>query len=104
MPSKGKSPSQQPVHRGWRMDPIPGRPAYRDGEGNVRVPVWLTRDGRHVADTEMVLLPSEAELLGERLTAALDGEQTLVHKLFQGQAVAMGPGVTVVSKLTADGA
>ncbi len=81
------------------MDPIPSRPAYRDDDGKIRIPVWLTRDGRHVADTEMILLPSEAQLLSERLTDAIGGSRSIMQELFHKQASPSGPGVTVVSKL-----
>ncbi|WP_369374991.1 hypothetical protein [Streptomyces sp. cg36] len=98
MPTEPKNHRQQ-APQGWRMDPIPSRPAYRDGDGRIRVPVWLTKDGRHMADTEMVLLPSEAELLSEQLTHAIGGSRSILQELFHGQAVVQGPGVTVVSKL-----
>jgi hypothetical protein len=81
------------------MDPIPSRPAYQDDAGNIRVPVWLAKDGRHVADMEMTLLPSEAELLSERLAAALGTSRLIPPELFHGQAIARGPGVTLISKL-----
>lgn len=84
MPTKKQTPHPSP--RGWRIDPIPSRPAYRDSDGNVRVPMWLARDGRHVADTEMVLLPSEAELLAERLGDALGGVRAKTRELFDGRA------------------
>ncbi|MFD9218533.1 hypothetical protein ACFWDI_00525 [Streptomyces sp. NPDC060064] len=71
MPTKLRNPREEPTTKGWRVDPIPSRPAYKDDDGNVRIPIWLTKNGRHTVDTEMVLLPSEAELLSERLTAAI---------------------------------
>lgn len=94
MPTKKQTPDNQPpTPRGWRIDPVPSRPSYRDAEGNIRVPMWLARDGRHVADADMMLLPSEAELLRERLTAALDGgARAAARELFDGR-----PGVTVVA-------
>ncbi|WP_188277074.1 hypothetical protein [Streptomyces sp. CBMA152] len=92
MPTKKQNPDNTPTPRGWRIDPVPSRPAYRDGDGNVRVPMWLARDGRHVADADMMLLPSEAELLSERLAAALRGAaRSAARELFD------GPGVTVVN-------
>ncbi|NUK03107.1 hypothetical protein HRW22_23195 [Streptomyces lunaelactis] len=81
------------------MDPIPSRPAYKDEDGNVRIPIWLTKNGRHTADTEMVLLPSEAELLNERLSTALGGPRSILQDLSHPHVIAAGPGVTVVSKL-----
>ncbi|MDQ0942622.1 hypothetical protein [Streptomyces sp. V1I1] len=81
------------------MDPIPSRPAYKDEDGNVRIPIWLTKNGRHTADTEMVLLPSEAEFLSEQLTDALGGSPSSVQALLHAHVIAKGPGVTVVSKL-----
>lgn len=81
------------------MDPIPSRPAYRDDDGNIRVPVWLTKNGRHMADTEMVLLPSEAALLADNLTNAMkDNARSMLHELFRESATALGPGVIYVSK------
>lgn len=94
-----EKPNQQPVPRGWRMDPIPSRPAYKDEDGNVRIPIWLTKNGRHTADTEMVLLPSEAELLSERLIDAIGGSPSSVQALLHAHVIAKGPGVTVLSKL-----
>lgn len=101
MPTEPKKPRKpRPcVPQGWRVEPIPSRPAYRGEDGNVHIPVWLSQNGRHVADTEMVLLSSEAELLSERLTDAVGGARSILQELFHGQAVAQGPGVTVVSKL-----
>lgn len=40
-----------------KLDPIPSRPANIDEDGNIRIPIWLTPNGRHTADTEMVCLP-----------------------------------------------
>ncbi|MEV3856673.1 hypothetical protein AB0J38_20380 [Streptomyces sp. NPDC050095] len=91
--------NEEPQQRGWRLDPIPSRKAYRDDDGFIRVPMWIAKDGKHVADTEMVLLPSEAALLSERLTEALAGSLTITQELFHGDVLAEGPGVTVVSKL-----
>ncbi|MFF0063647.1 hypothetical protein ACFYRC_19275 [Streptomyces sp. NPDC005279] len=91
--------NQPPVPKGWRLDPIPSRPAYKDEDGNVRIPIWLTKNGRHTADTEMVLLPSEAELLNERLTDAIGASRSTLQALLHAQIIAQGPGVTVVSKL-----
>lgn len=98
MPTEPKSDSQK-APQGWRMDPIPSRPAYRDNDGNIRVPVWLTKSGRHMADTEMVLLPSEAALLADNLTNAMgDNSRSMLHELFRENATALGPGVVYVRK------
>lgn len=60
----------------------------------------ITRNGEYVADTEIVLLPSDAELLSERLTDAVGGSRSILQELFRGQATsARGPGIAVVSKL-----
>ncbi|MEV8015074.1 hypothetical protein AB0O76_01680 [Streptomyces sp. NPDC086554] len=99
MPSELRKP-QQPVARGWRLEPIPSRPAYLDPEDNVRVPVWLSKNGRHVADTEMVLRPSEAELLRDHVDGAL-GEASapsILHTLCRDNAMALWPGVVLVVK------
>ncbi|MFK8909328.1 hypothetical protein [Streptomyces sp. YS-3] len=94
-----KKPSQQTASSGWRMDPIPSRPAYRHEDGNIRVPMWLTKKGRHMADTEMVLLPSEAALLADNLTNAMrDNPRSMLHELFRESATALAPGVVYVSK------
>lgn len=50
------------VQRGWRIDRIPSRPA-RAVEGRVAVPLWLVRDGEHVADVDLLLSAAEAEVL-----------------------------------------
>lgn len=90
---------KQPVPKGWRLDPIPSRPALRDGEGNIRIPVWLTKNGRHVADTEMVLLPSEAELLRDRLTEAMVCTRSVLDGLLvDSPSTVLAPGVTLVHK------
>jgi hypothetical protein len=99
MPTDQKNPREQPAAKGWRMDPIPSRPAYKDADGNIRIPIWLTKNGRHTADTDMVLLPSEAELLNERLTDAIGGSPSSVQALLHAPVIARGAGVTVVSKL-----
>ncbi|MFD9790232.1 hypothetical protein ACFWXK_04695 [Streptomyces sp. NPDC059070] len=89
MPTKKQTPrSPDPTPRGWRVDPIPSRPARRDTDGNVRVPLWLARDGEHVADADMVLLPSEAALLHDRLGEALRGA---ARDALHGRAAPMGP-------------
>ncbi|GCD45369.1 hypothetical protein [Streptomyces paromomycinus] len=98
MPTEPKNDSQK-APQGWRMDPIPSRPAYRDVDGNIRVPMWLTKNGRHTADTEMILLPSEAALLVDSLTNAMkDNARSTLHELFRESATAVGPGVLYVSK------
>ncbi|MFF4603566.1 hypothetical protein ACFY12_12600 [Streptomyces sp. NPDC001339] len=96
MPYDQSSPNGQSTPKGWRLDPIPTRKTYMDEDGNVRVPMWITRNGKHVADTEMALLPSEAELLSERLTEAIGVSRSIMHEMFHKHA---GPGVTVASKL-----
>lgn len=98
MPTRPKNQSQK-APQGWRMDPMPSRQAYRDGEGNIRVPMWLTKNGRHMADTEMVLLPSEAALLADNLVKALrENTRSMLHELFRESATALSPGVVYVSK------
>ncbi|MEV0640183.1 hypothetical protein AB0I77_35670 [Streptomyces sp. NPDC050619] len=74
-------PEQQPVARGWRMDPIPSRPAYKGDDDSIRIPIWLTKNGRHIADVEMVLLPSEAELLADCLAQAMGSDRSVLHEL-----------------------
>ncbi len=79
--------------------PIPSRPAYRDDDGNIRIPVWLTKNGRLMADTEMILLLSEAALLDDNLTNAMrDNSRSILHEIFRESATALGPGVVFVSK------
>ncbi|WP_156726916.1 hypothetical protein [Streptomyces apocyni] len=60
--------------------------------------MWLTKNGRHVADTEMVLLPSEAELLHDNVANALGDARSAVAALLRGSGAAFGPGVFVVPK------
>ncbi|GCD37235.1 hypothetical protein OEIGOIKO_05020 [Streptomyces chrestomyceticus JCM 4735] len=85
----------------WRMDPIPSRRAYRDEDGNIRVPMWLTKNGRHTADTEMVLLPSEADLLVDNVTRAMrDDPRSMLRGRFPDSATALAPGVLYVPKGT----
>jgi hypothetical protein len=88
---------------GWRIEPIPTRPAYEDADGNVRVPIWLTNDGRHLADTEMVLRPSEAQLLSDRPVSALSATTSVVQELFRNSATMLAPGVALVRKDSSDG-
>ncbi len=98
MPTEPKN-HRKSVPQGWRMDPIPSRKAYRDDDGNIRVPMWLTKNGRHMADTEMVLLPSEAALLAESLANAMrDGPRSMLDELFRESATALAPGVVYVQK------
>lgn len=86
--------------RGWRVHLIPGLAVSRESDGKVRLPVRLTRDGRHRTDSDLVLTPPEAALLGRWLTAELPhGPRSLLQELGRGHVVAAGPGVTVVSKL-----
>lgn len=82
----------------WRVEPIPGRLAYRDENGRTRIPVWLVRNGRHVADTDIVLLPSEATLLRDQLTATNDENCRDESLLFPAQQArqAGDDGMTVV--------
>ncbi|PKV86388.1 hypothetical protein [Streptomyces sp. TLI_146] len=92
MPKKNHTPDPTPTPRGWRIDPIPSRPARRDTDGNVRVALWLARDGRHVADADMVLLPSEAALLHDRLGEALRGAaREAVREAGRGGVTVVGP-------------
>jgi len=89
MPTKPESPRQPSAPRGWRVEPIPSRAAYKDDAGRIRIPVWLSKNGRHTADTEIVLLPSEAELLADHLADAMDGKaRAVLHELMQGSTVA----------------
>ncbi|MEV0122762.1 hypothetical protein AB0I16_14665 [Streptomyces sp. NPDC050703] len=98
MPTEPKN-QRQKAPQGWRMDPIPSRPAYQDDDGNIRVPMWLTKNGRYMADTEMILLPSEAALLADNLTNAMrDNSRSILHEIFRESATALGPGVVFVSK------
>ncbi len=98
MPTEAKN-QRQSDPQGWRMDPIPSRQAYGDVDGNIRVPMWLTKNGRHMADTEMVLLPSEAALMADNLTNAMrDNARSVLHELLRDSATALAPGVVLVSK------
>ncbi|WP_436738558.1 hypothetical protein [Streptomyces sp. BBFR102] len=98
MPTEPKK-DRQKAPAGWRMDPIPSRPAYRDDDGNLRAPLWLTKNGRHMADTEMILLPPEAALLADNLTHAMrDNSRSILQETFREGATALGPGVVFVSK------
>ncbi|MEU1019496.1 hypothetical protein [Streptomyces sp. NPDC005898] len=98
MPTEPKN-QRQKAPQGWRMDPIPSRPAYRDDEGRIRVPMWLTKNGRHTADTEMVLLPSEAALLADNLANAMhENSRSMLHEIFRQSTTAPGPGVVYVPK------
>ncbi|MFE7115891.1 hypothetical protein ACFU99_10785 [Streptomyces sp. NPDC057654] len=52
-----------------------------------------------MADTEMVLLPSEAALLADHLTNAMrDNSRSMLHELFRESATALGTGVVYVRK------
>ncbi|WP_447041413.1 hypothetical protein [Streptomyces sp. DSM 118878] len=52
-----------------------------------------------MADTEMMLLPSEAALLADNLTNAMrDNSRSILHEIFRESATALGPGVVFVSK------
>ncbi|GAA1940656.1 hypothetical protein GCM10009837_78470 [Streptomyces durmitorensis] len=98
MPTEPRNPEEK-APQGWRMDPIPSHHAYRDDDGNIRVPMWLAKNGRHMADTEMILLPSEAALLADNLANAMrDNARSMLHELFRESATALGPGVVYVSK------
>ncbi|MFS0694477.1 hypothetical protein [Streptomyces nitrosporeus] len=98
MPTEPKK-DRQKAPQSWRMDPIPSRPAYRGDEGKIRVPMRLTKDGRHMADTEMTLLPSEAALLADNPTNAMrDNARPILHEIFRESTPALGPGVVFVSK------
>ncbi|MGA6171438.1 hypothetical protein ACPEIF_14455 [Streptomyces sp. NPDC012600] len=70
MPTEPKHDIQKDL-KGWRMAPAPNRPAYQDGDGKIRVPLQLTKNGRHRADPERVLLLSEAALPADHLTNAM---------------------------------
>ncbi|MFF8440470.1 hypothetical protein ACF07U_06260 [Streptomyces californicus] len=62
--------------------------------------MWLTKNGRHTADTEMVLLPSAAALLADNLTNAMrDNARSVLHELLRDSATALAPGVVLVSKV-----
>ncbi|MER6531131.1 site-specific integrase [Streptomyces sp. NPDC001508] len=82
--------NEEPQQQGWRLDPIPSQKTYRDDDGFIRVPMWIARDGKHVADTEIILLPSEAAFLSEHLTEALAGSLSIMQELFHCHALAEG--------------
>ncbi|MBB5933767.1 hypothetical protein FHS42_000793 [Streptomyces zagrosensis] len=44
MPTEPKGDNRK-APQGWRMDPVTSRPAYQDGDGNIRVPMWPTENG-----------------------------------------------------------
>ena len=58
---------------GWRIERIPGRPPHSTEDGRLALPLWLVRDGRHIADIELVMSPAEAEHLHASLCRALEG-------------------------------
>ncbi|MFH8594773.1 hypothetical protein [Streptomyces rimosus] len=98
MPPKPKNLSRKP-RPDWRIDLIPSRRSYRDEDGNIRVPMWLTKNGRHMADTEMILLPSEAALLLDGLVEALRvNPGSMLHELLRESTTALAPGVLYVPK------
>ncbi|MFI9233365.1 hypothetical protein [Streptomyces rimosus] len=98
MPTAPKNRSRK-TPPDWRIDPIPSRQSYRDEDGNIRVPMWLTKNGRHMADTDMILLPSEAALLVDGLVRALrDNPRSMLHELLRESATVLAPGVLYVPK------
>lgn len=70
--SAGGSPRPE-AGGGWRIERIPGRPPHPTGDGRLALSLWLVRDGRHIADIELVMSPAEAEHLHASLCRALDG-------------------------------
>ncbi|MFI6641864.1 hypothetical protein [Streptomyces sp. NPDC050504] len=73
---------------GRRLGLISSRKAYLSKNGNVHVPMWIARNGEHVTGTEMVLLPSGAELLQEQLAEASGAPRSLFHALFRARGPA----------------
>ncbi|WP_171164271.1 hypothetical protein [Streptomyces sp. I05A-00742] len=57
----------------WRVELTPFRRPYLDADGNVCIPLWLCRDGEHVADTALRLRPSEAEPFRYHIDGVLSG-------------------------------
>ena len=68
-------PGTEPCPQGWRIERIPGRPLRTAGNDRMALPLWLVRDGRHVADVELVMSLAEAEHLHAALCLALDGHE-----------------------------
>lgn len=62
--------------RGWRIERIIGRPPHRTEAGRIALPLWLSSDGRHVADGALVMTADEAAELRAHLDRLLgDGGQ-----------------------------
>lgn len=49
------------VQRGWRIERIPGRPVHSLEDGRFGLPLWLLKDGKHIADLELSMSPAETE-------------------------------------------
>ena len=100
MSTDQRESTDQPDPLGWRLEPSPGREVHRNASGTIRVPIWISRDDKHVADADLVLLPSEAQLMSDRLATAVGGMRSIMQELFRDSpVVASGPGITLISKL-----
>ncbi|MGK5637115.1 hypothetical protein ACSNOK_02165 [Streptomyces sp. URMC 126] len=55
----------------WRVELTPFRRPFLDAHGNVCVPLWLCKDGVHVADTTLRLRPSEAAPFRDHIDGVL---------------------------------
>jgi hypothetical protein len=57
----------------WEIQRTPGRPLHRTDDDRLAVPLWLSRDGEHATDVELMLSMVDAERLHAALCRALDG-------------------------------
>jgi hypothetical protein len=58
----------------WRIERIPGRPAHRTETGRIELPLWLSRNGRHVADASLTMTLDEAAELRAHLDQLIYGD------------------------------
>ncbi len=58
----------------WRIGPVPGRGLRRATDGELALPLQISRGGQHCAIAELELTPAEAESLHAALCYALSDQ------------------------------
>lgn len=62
--------------RGVRVRPIPTKKSYTTTNGDVVIPVWVTRDGHHQGDADLVLAADDPP---SRLADVLSDPAQIAH-------------------------
>ncbi|MEV6076970.1 hypothetical protein AB0L80_17945 [Streptomyces sp. NPDC052069] len=99
MPSEQRSRIRDSTYTDCRIQLILGLRTYTDRDQSIRIPLWISNSGRHVADIELTLPRWEAVLLREQLAEVTSAPGSVVTELLPDRAMVLESGATLVSKV-----